>query len=337
LGIRRLLWIAVFTALLGGCKSGENPFGASGASGASRVFLTVDFQQGQTLRYKFVSERKITIDWNGTPDPNAPNRAGRVQQQIERLEMVVAYTPTVVDPCGVSTVDATCERVEAVRSTRDYGRDAVTVAQGKSFTLKVDPRGRIVDYSSLRDLIGQMGRAAFASNVSGGRIKDPDMIGDFVASQWFLWNAEASIERPAKGVTLGQTWTSKLSVPTPMVMRKARDVTYRLEELRDTDNVRCAVIDATYRLAESVPREWPIPYSGRFQMRGTFGFLGNYQVVSLDGAGSELFNIDAGRIEHSEQKYTMKIKASVPPMGIRANPFIFIDQTLTMELMHGQK
>jgi hypothetical protein len=328
------LWCLLATlgaVLPAGCgTSHEAKTGIWGPFQPERVLLTVDFTQDQTLRYKFISERKTTIDW----DPNGPNSAESNERQTERLEMVVAYTPTAVDPYGVSTIRATCERVEAVRSVRDYGFDAAATAQGKSFVLKVDPRGRILDHASLRHLLQEMGNAAFARDTSRGRIKNPDMIGDFVASQWFLWDAEASIERPAEGVAKGQTWTSKLSVPTPMVMRKARDVTYRLEALRDTDRGRWAVIDSTYRLAGSVPQSWPIPYSGRFRVSGTFGFLAGYHVQSLEGTGRELFDIDAGRIEQSEQKYTMKMSASSLMRGIAVHPQITVEQTLTMELMH---
>ena len=108
---------------------------------AGRVFLTVDFQPGQTLRYKFTSKKNIAVDW----DPNAAANANHVQEQSETFEMIVAYTPVEVDPYGVSTVRATVESVRAVRSggpsARNFGTDAVESAQGKSFTLKVDPRG----------------------------------------------------------------------------------------------------------------------------------------------------------------------------------------------------
>jgi hypothetical protein len=327
-----LLLSGLCLALPAGCgASKQSNTGIGRAPKAGQVLLTVDFAQGQTLRYQFVAERKITIDW----DPNAAEGAGKSEQQTERLEMVVAYTPTAVDPYGASTIQANCERVEVARSVRDYGRDAATWAQGKSFVLKVDPRGRVLDDSSLRSLVKEMGDAAFSKDTSRGRIKNPDMIGDFVASQWFLWDAEASIERPADGVAKGQSWTSGLSVPTPMVTRKAREVTYRLEDVRDTDHGRCAVIGSTYRLAESTPQSWPIPYSGRFQMSGTFGFLTRYQVLSLEGTGRELFNVDAGRIEQSEQKYKVKMNASVMMMGISTQPAITIEQTLTMERLNS--
>lgn len=159
------------------------------------------------------------------------------------------------------------------------------------------------------------------------------MIGDFVASQWFLWDAIASIEEPSKGVVVGQSWTSKLSVPTPMVMRKARDVTYRLDEVRPSEKGRLAVISSSYQAADSAPNEWPIPYSGRFQVAGPFGFYGNYRVLDLQGEGEELFNIDAGRIEQSEQEYQLRLKASlmIPLAGV--DPRITIDQKLTMTLL----
>jgi hypothetical protein len=298
------------------------------------VLLTVDFEPGRTLRYKFVSHRDIVLDW----DPNAAGGAGKVQNQSERVEMVVAYTPQVVDPLGVSTVRAECESVRVQRVGRPSGRglnsDAVQRAQGKGFTLKVDPRGKVVDASELEALIKELGEAAFRQNARGGRIKEPDLIGDFIASQWFLWDAVASVENPAAGVAVGQSWRSRLWVPTPMVMRKARDVTYRLDEVRDSEAGRLAVIASTYALAETAPSDWPIPYSGRFRMSGTFGFLGGYEVSQLGGTGREVFNVDAGRIEKSEQRYTLKMRASLPPMGIRANPHLTIEQTLTMELLN---
>jgi hypothetical protein len=299
--------------------------------GGRRVLLTVDFQQGQTIRYKFVSSRKIRIDW----DPNLESRADRVQELSEELEMVVAYTPVEADPYVVSTVRATCESVKVTRAggpgRRMLGTDAVQTAQGKTFTIKVDPRGRIMDRSQLRSLVQEMGKSAFRDTGERRRIKEPDMIADFVASQWFLWDAVSSIEEPAQGVKPGRTWQSQLSVPTPMVMRKARDVTYRLDKVRRTDGTRIAVIGSTYTLAKAAPSTWPVPYSGRFQMSGTFGFLSAYEVSDLKGRGQELFNVDAGRVESCRQDYTMQVKAALPPMGIRANPTIRIDQTLTME------
>lgn len=314
---------AIGAGLCAGCQT----------AGEGRVFPTVDLAQGQTLRYRFVSERTVALDWN----PGAESDENRVQEQSERLEMVVAYTPVEVDPYGLSRVRATCESVEATRggqmSRRSGGTDAVETAQGKSFTLKVDPRGRIAEASELEALIKALGEKAFRPGRGQGRVKEPDMVGDFVASQWFLWDAVASVENVGEGLTVGQTWTSKLSVPTPMVIRKARDVVYRLAEIREAEDSRVAVIESTYALAETVPSGWPVPYSGRFQMSGTFGFLGSYQVSRLDGAGEELFDLDAGRVLSRRQEYTMEMKASLPPLGIRANPHLKIDQTLTMELL----
>ncbi|OHB67664.1 MAG: hypothetical protein A2Y77_01950 [Planctomycetes bacterium RBG_13_62_9] len=65
-------------------------------------------------------------------------------------------------------------------------------------------------------------------------------------------------------------------------------------------------------------------------MSGTFGLLGGYEISSLTGNGEELFNVDAGRMESYRQNYTVLMNAAVPPMGIRVNPRIRIEQTLTM-------
>jgi hypothetical protein len=120
-----------------------------------------------------------------------------------------------------------------------------------------------------------------------------------------------------------------------MVMRKARDVTYTLDEIRPGDKGRLAVISSSYRLADSAPREWPIPYSGTFQVAGAFGFYRNYQVLDLQGRGQELFNIDAGRTEQSSQHYQMRLKASLlMPLG-GVSPTITIDQDITMTLIEN--
>jgi hypothetical protein len=185
----------------------------------------------------------------------------------------------------------------------------------------------------LEKLIKETGEKAFRPEDNKGRIKEPDMISDFTATQWFLWNSVSSIEKPAEGVDVGQSWKSKLSVPTPMVTRKAREVTYTLDEIRQTEKGQLAVIRSSFSPAESVSDNWPpTPYSGSFQMSGMFGFLRGYHLLDLQGQGEELFNIDAGRTEQYNQQYQVQMDASLP-MGLGPRPKITIKQTLTMELL----
>ena len=241
----------------------------------------------------------------------------------------MAYTPIEVDPFGLTKIKATCESVKVARS-KGPGRDAVDNLAGKTFTLAIGPTGKIEDYSQLDELLKEIGKKAFRPNTD---IKEPDMIGDVVATQWFLWDAVSSIKKPSRGAAVGQSWTSKLSVPTPMVMRKARDVTYSLDEIRPGEKGRLAVISSSYRISDSAPRQWPIPYSGRFQVAGAFGFYRNYKVIDLQGKGEELFNIDAGRTEQYNQQYQLQLSASLlmPLAGV--NPKITIKQNLTMNLL----
>jgi len=298
-----------------------------------KEFLTVDFQDGQSLRYKFVSSREITVDWDTTQKASRPGKSTS-EKTSESMEIIVTYTPVEIDPYGLSTVKATCESVKVARS-RGPRRDAVQSLAGKTFTLDVAPSGKIEDYSQLDELIKETGKKAFRANTDMGRIKEPDMIGDFVASQWFLWDAVSSLTKPSEGVEAGQSWKSKLSVPAPMVTRKARDVTYMLDEIRQSEKGRLAVISSSYQIADSAPHDWPIPYSGSFQVAGEFGFYRNYQVLDLQGQGQELFNIDAGRTERYNQEYQLQLKASllIPLAG--ANPRITIKQNLTMELLEN--
>ena len=299
--------------------------------GKEREFLTVDFESGRDLRYKFVSSREITVGWDA-PQTAARLRTRAGDKSSESMEVVMLYKPIEIDPYGLTTLEATCESVNVSRS-KGPQMDAVQSLAGRTFTLTVGPTGRIADYSQLDEILKEIGKKAFRTNTDSGRTKDPDMIGDFVASQWFLWDSISSIEEPSKGVKVGQSWKSKLSVPTPMVMREARDVTYTLDEIRAGENGRLAVITSSYKAADSVPRTWPIPYWGSFQMAGPFGFYRNYKVLSLEGRGEELFNIDAGRVERCDQEYELQLSASLLLPLPGANPKITINQSLTMELL----
>lgn len=333
-----VILISAALCVLAGCKAGPSGAGKwqEGLLSKGKIPLTVDFEKGQSLRYKFVSSRDIDIDWEPQADATGAHKKQERTKHVESMEMVVKYEPVEIDPYRSVTIKATCESVN-VRRTSSSGRDAgaadaVQSLTGKSFTFKVGPTGKIEDYSQLDALIKETGEKAFRQGETKGRIKEPDMIGDFIATQWFLWNSISSIEEPYKGVSPGQTWRSQLSVPAPMMMRKARDVTYTLKEIRENPKGRLAVIQSSFSPSEAVPADWPVPYTGRFRMSGTFGFLQGYQVQDLQGQGEELFNIDKGRIEQYNQNYKMHIKCRLP-MGLDVSPEMVVNQKLTMTLL----
>ncbi|MCP4259553.1 MAG: hypothetical protein GY774_18890 [Planctomycetes bacterium] len=317
----------VVMAICGGCKPGA---GLQNLLTKNKEFLTVDWQDGQPLEYKFVSTREITIDWDPAgrltkSDNKTPDKS------IESMEMVVAYTPIEINPYGLTKIEAACKSVKAMRS-KGLHKDPAEYLAGRAYTFSVGPTGKIEDYSQLDKLLKEAGTKAFITKADGSRIKQADMLGDFIASQWFLWDSISSLENPSKGVAAGQTWISKLSIPSPMVMRKAREVTYKLDEIRQSEKGRLAVINSSYKLADSVPTGWPIPYSGSFQMKGTFGFLSGYKLLALQGSGQELFNIETGQTEQYNQQYEMEMESSIP-MGIDVKPKITIKQNLTMKLL----
>jgi hypothetical protein len=298
---------------------------------AGKELLTIDFQQGQILRYKFTSSRDISLDWDPEKKQTKPGK-NPIDKTTESMEMVVAYTPIEVNPFGLTTIKATCESVKARRS-KGTQKDAVESLHGRTFTFTVGPTGIIDDYSQLSALIKEAGNKAFQSENRKQRIKEPDMIGDFAATQWFLWDSISHIEKATDGVSAGQSWKSKLSVPGPMVMKKARDVTYTLDRVQQSEIGRMAVIKSSYSPTESVSGNWPpFPYSGSFQMRGTFGFLNDYKILQLQGQGEEHFNVDVGRIEMSNQQYEAQLQASIP-LGIEIKPRITIKQNFTMQLL----
>ncbi|MHC4131004.1 MAG: hypothetical protein ACYSSP_05800 [Planctomycetota bacterium] len=299
------------------------------------IFLSIDFQKGKSLKYKFVSNRNITVDWG--PSRRGSKTSRNLKRTSERAVMIFSYRPVEVNPYGTTTIKAKCESV-SVKRTGDgtSNQDALTRLRGKTYTLKIDSRGLILDYSSLKELAEQLGEGAFRSNTEAGRIKNPDMVRDFIATQWFLWDSISSIENPAEGVSKGQTWQSQLSVPLPMMVKTARDVTYTLKEVQEGDQGSSAVITSKYSLGEPIPDKWSFPYEGPFRMRGQFGFFSKYNVLSLEGSGQQSFDIDAGRITRDRQNYRVELEAMFPmPVGDgeKLNPKITIRQSITMEYL----
>jgi hypothetical protein len=334
LNAAKVLFVALIIGFLGGCTPAQKS-----ASVSKKTLLTVDFQQNQSLKYKFLSSRDITIDWGQMKGETGAGKS-KVDKSVESLELVVSYTPVEVNLYGLTTIKAVCESAKVnhtTQSTRQSARpDAAESFAGKSWTITIDATGKMVDRSKLYDVIRQVGQLAFRPDRSKGLVKEPDMIYDFIASQWFLWDSISSIKNPSQGVAVGDQWQSVLSVPAPMILFAARDVNYKLAEIRRDPNGLIAVIDSSYRLRYPSPSDWPVPYTEVFQMSGTFGFLRGYKVLDLEGQGQELFDVDAGRIEKDAQKYTMHVRASLP-LGLGITPQITIDQTLSMELLEPPK
>lgn len=307
----------------------------AGCSGSSN-YLTVDFQQDQTLRYKIISDRNVTINWDKVKSDRM-GRKGKAAKYNEYMEMVVAYRTVELDPSGLTTIEVTCESMKLKQSPpgkrRSRRKDAVKTFEGKKFTLTVWPSGKISDFSQLEQLTKQAGKAAMRPNSSRGRVKEPDMISDFIASQRFLWDSLSSIENPVDGVLVGQSWESLLSIPAPMLMRKARNVTYQLSEIRDGDKGKIAVITSSFDRGGNAPGNWPRPYpSGGMQVAGPFGLLRNYRIYSLKGEGEELFNMDLGKTESMHHDYEIEMSSSFP-MGLGGKIPISIKQKLSMELI----
>lgn len=338
-----LIKIAVCTAagviFLAGCGTSQMP--GPPALGPDRHLFSVDFQQDKTLRYKFVSKRQILIDFGARAGAGKQGK-GHVQKMTEQMELVMAYRPVEVDTFGPATIEATCESAKTLRTSlsgKKAGKDAVKTAAGKSFRFKVTPSGIMQERSQLVESIKQLGEAAFGGDRNKGR-KDPDMILDFIATQWFLWDSVSSIKRPAEGVAVGESWKSKLSVPLPIPMLVGRDTVYQLEEVKDTEAGRAAIIKSSFTLADRADSAWPMPYGGRFQMRGTFGFYRGYKLLSLSGQGTQLFNLDAGMIESDRQKYEIRMNVAMPWAGGKSGigqlkPNMTINQEITMQLLGG--
>jgi hypothetical protein len=298
--------------------------------------LSVDFSEDTLLRYKLISSRDIEINLDSTGSASRGGK-GKPQKMSEKLVLVIAYKPVEIDTYGLSTIEGRCESARVTRTSlvrKSSGRDAVENLTGQTFTFQITPTGRIEDYSDLEALVRRLGDKAFASSTGGrGRIKNPDMITDFSALQWHFWDSIANIEDAVAGVELGQSWKAKQFVPLPMPVPAARETIYTLDRVEETDSGRKAVIVSSYKLSDSRVKNRPMPYTGQFNMRGMFGFLRKFKFRSLEGSGTQIFNIDTGTLESEEQQYKVHIDAGfMMPLGDTV-PTVTIDQKIIIELL----
>lgn len=323
-----LLCITVTLCTLAGCGESDR-----------RELLIVDFKPDTTMRYKLTSYRDIALELKS----NDPKMKGKNKPQImsEKLELVIAYNPVEVDPFGITTIEGKCESAKVTRKTftdRAAPKDATEWLAGRTFTIQLSPTGKIADYSGLTGIIRELGKKAFASNRSRKqKIKDPDMIHDFMAMQWFLWDSVATIKKPLKGVEKGNSWKTSQLVPLPIPIIAVRDTTYTLDEITETPDGRKAVINSEYALSDEKLKNCPSPYPESFAMKGMFGFLRNYKYLTLVGQGKQIFNIDTGTVESDQQQYKMTISAAfILPLGDSV-PIITIDQKISIELLDNER
>jgi hypothetical protein len=322
------LFLVVFLVFLASCQGQQKSAGFKGS-----LLLSVDFKPDVPLKYSFVSERQATLDLDSS---GKVSKGGRGSKSFtEKLEMEIVYRPIEIDPYGYSIIEATCNSAKVTRGSGGGSRgrdssDAVESVAGRSFTIKITPTGEIVDYTSLESLVKELGEKAFGATSKMGRVKDPDMIMDFVATQRHLWDTVSSIKNPLKGLKKGDMWNSRLLSPMPFVSMEGRDVEYKFAGITEANGVSLAEITSSYKLSQESLKDIPIPYSGSFQMRGTFGFLRGYQVHSIEGSGRQLYDIERGLIKSDIQRYQTEISASV--FGI-STASITSDQTITMTLV----
>ena len=321
------LWLIVMGCALcfTGCqKSAQSPLDN---------WLLVSFEKDVPITYRMVSERATEIDLT-TGDPS---KKSRPQTTTEKLELVMVYTPVEVDPFGLSTLKAECKSVNVTRSGfsgRRNTSDAMERLAGKSFTLKLTPTGQIGDISDLERIAAELGDASFSKSEKSIRIKNPDMINDFLAMQQYLWAAGSTISNQLD-LEVGNTWQTQQSIPWPVPMYPppARTTSYTLEGIEAEENLpRKATISSTYAMSETPMEEYIEPYEkGKFQMRGLFGFLRNFQFKHIEGNGTQIFNMDDGLVESDLQEYLLDVTASfMLPLGDSV-PVLKVNQTISIE------
>lgn len=323
---RFLVFSGILTSfVLAGCQQSQ-----------SREFLVVGFRPDSTLRYSFVSER--TVEINLSKDDKA---GGKPSLLSERLDMVIAYHPVEINEFGLSTIEATCESAKVKRtesgSRKKQGPDPMEKLAGKSFRFKISPSGKIAESSEFEALVKEIGKGALRPGKGSTRIKEMDMIYDLISMQWHLWDSVSEIKNPRSGVKSGQSWQAHQIIALPMLSRPVKEATYTLEEIvqESADSDRKAIITSSYAPSDQFKGDWPDPYSGRARMGGIMGFLRNYRVLSLEGSGKQVFNINRGMIEDDQMEYHIKMSAAMAWPLPGTDPQVNVDQKMSIKLLEN--
>ena len=301
-----------------------------------RIF-TVDFMSGQTLEYKIVSDRTVTLDITGD---SVQDKKGKSQAMTEKMELVMEYQQAgVEDGFGRTLIKATCKSAKVQRRSftgKSTPADSVEKLAGKSFTLKISATGNIEDYSDLERLIQETAASSLGPEKNGAKLKNPDMIADFAASQWYLWNSTSTIKNPSRGASIGQSWSTDQVVPMPIPLNIVKKATYTLTDIEATDTGQIAHFDSVFQIGNRSIKHWDDPYQQKYYMKGMFAFLKGYELLSLDGTGTQTFNLDKGYIQNEKQHYTSVYKVAFPMALGDTVPTLIVDQKYTLELLSNK-
>lgn len=226
------------------------------------------------------------------------------------------------------------DRSALTGKTKQSG-DAVENLAGKTFILDLSPVGKIDDFQQLEKLLFDIGSTSFDTSRTDMRVKNPDMIYDFIALQWYLWDSISSVPNPAAGVNPLMTWTSTqlIAWPVPIPNMPCRITTFTLDSTSEENGQQKAVISSVYKLSPKTVENFPKPYEGTFQMRSLYGFLRDYKFQTLQGQGRQIFNLTTGVVENDTQEYDLTATAAFPfPLGDSV-PHLNIHQTMTVKLL----
>jgi hypothetical protein len=310
---------------------------------ANKIYLSLGLEQDSSLKYKLISDRQVTLNITGGEKLEKP------QSCTEKLEMVVRLTPVDIDEFGLVTMQAECETMNVSRKSftgRVETKDPLNVLAGKSWQYKINPAGEIEDFRGLEQAAKIAGTAAIKES-GVRRIKDPDMILDFIALQWSLWDAVSSANKTGIGVTPGQSWDSLQMVPFSVAIPAERIVHYSIDSNKQPADGSYVVIDSEYDLSTYIldPKDGklkfvpafenrPKPYDGSFQTRGMFGFLRNYKPLELSGTGTTKYDSRNGVLLSETQQYQMKMEAGFMMALGDSVPMLDVRQTISAELIN---
>ncbi len=331
--MRTIITVLSLTALL---------FSLGCTAPSENRFLSVDIPENKPLTYKFTTNREVELNLKGD---DAGKKSEKEQSTTEGAELIITYTPKETDVYGDITLEAECKSVKINRksltSRSQRETDALKSLEGKKWQFVVNSAGEIQDYSEMDKLVKELGEKSI--NTAGKRrIKSPDLIWDFVTTQWFMWDAVSSNNKLSAGLQEGQSWESALPVPFAVRIPAERAVEYTVEQT--SEDISQVVISSKYNFRgyeeedgklkfKSALSNMPSPYEGKYQTKGMFGFLRDYKAEELSGTGRSVYDAKRGVLLSQSQQYQMKLSAAfLFPLG-DTTPVLDVVQTIEVELI----
>jgi hypothetical protein len=272
------------------------------------VELALKFTPQDSTTYKFTTEAKRSIKWEGPVSNEPAFRGGNTSSTIE-----ITFTQQIqsTDEKGNAVAKITIDSLKYLSIIRDNPAIDFDSARekdqnnplakliGQSYTIEITPAGRV---SRIIDV--NQAQAAVQDNSSAGKTALALLSTDVIKDRHTI----SAIPDPDKNrLRTGENWSRIKTFSFGLMGSKSYERIYTLTDVTDTDKIRLAFVEMkavpTPEMAEQMHKEKTIgDFSKMFENTETYN-------------GQLKLNLTAGKVENCLEKLQSEWVAVEPAIG----------------------